>query len=312
MFSHIIKKMKSNLQISVYQKLYIFVTILVVFLLLGFRDASVNKIESKVIFYENSLLINDNITNEFFPNGFSVTAIQEKNIKENFQFVTIYKLISLDVSVNQHVNFSVVSEDFIDTGVPFFDRNTFFTTVQKIDLIHGQVWEKGSTEPVVIIDDATANLIFGYTNVIGKSLPTIHGDLKIIGIVTNTDERDQMIAQAKAASEVIDETMYPSKAYISNGYFDTLSDVEEFNKSVVIRDDSMRIDDLKRKTKEILTIPLEDCFIVQGRQEIIDSEITSRSVFFQIIVYLTSFFAFLGIINLINVSVFSYVIEYGG
>jgi ABC-type antimicrobial peptide transport system permease subunit len=309
MFQHVIKKIKSNLQISVYHQLYIFVTILVVFLLLGFRDASVNKIESEVIFYKDSILINNNVISSYFPNGFSLTNNHIEEIEKNFQFVARFKTVSMDVSVPQHVNFSAVSEDFIETGVPFSDRFTKQMTIQKIDLIHGKVWGRGSKEAVVIIDVETANLIFGYTNVVGKMLPTIHRDLKIIGVVNSTNERQQNIAQAKEAEQIIDETMYASKAYISHGYLSTLSEVEVYNENIVIRDNGMKVNEVKGKIKDIIGIPKADNFIVQGRQEIIDSEITSRRVFFQIIVSLTSVFAFLGIINLINVSVFSYKIN---
>lgn len=309
MFAHIIKKNKSYKNLFIYQQIYIFIAVLVIFLLLGFRNASVNKIESKIVFYEDSVLIYEDISNSYFPKGFHLTDTQIEEIERDFQFVNVFNSIKLVASTRQHVKFSVVSDDFIETGVAFSDLVTHKVAVQKIDLIHGNVWEKDSKDPVVVIDEATANLVFGHTNVVGKFLPTRYGDLEIIGVATNTKEREQMIEHVEKAGQTIDDSTYATDAYISYGYFSTLTDVQTYNRSVIVKDTRMSLKELKSRLKEKLNVPSGDDMVVSDRQDIIDKEITSKKVFFQIIISITSVFAVLGIINIANVSLFFYRIN---
>lgn len=309
MLLHIIKKIKANMQIIVFQYLYIFVTILVVFLLMGFRDAAVNKIESEINFYEKSVIINTNVTNQYYPQGFKLTNEDIEIIKNRLQYVSLVQSVSMDVSLTQHVKFKAISGDFLNTGVPCYNRTIHSSVIEKVELLYGSVWEVNSKAPVVVIDDKTAELIFGYKNVVGQSLPTIHGDLKIIGVVSSTNERNQEIDQAIKEGQQIDEHMFSTNAYISFGYLSTLENIEMNNSTLIVSDPKLTIDDLKLNIKNILAIPLNDTDIIISKQELIDKEITSRKVFFQIIISLTGVFAFLGIINLINVSIFSYRIN---
>jgi ABC-type antimicrobial peptide transport system permease subunit len=309
MLKHVANKIKSYRDLFFYQQIYIFIAVLVIFLLLGFRNASLNKIESQIIFYNNSVLIYENVSTSYVPKGLKLSDKQIKEIDTNFQFVNVNKSISIESGTLQHVKFSAVSDDFIETGVAFSDLITHTITVQKLDLIHGNVWKEDSTAPVVVIDEATANLVFGHTNVLGKFLPTQYGQLEIIGIVSDTMERKQMIEQVKIEGQAIDDSIYATDAYVSHGYVSTLTDVTVFNRCIIVKDNRLGMTELKQRIKEILNVPSVDTSVVRDRQDIIDNEIISRKVFFQIIVSVISVFAVLGIINLVNVSLFFYRIN---
>jgi hypothetical protein len=299
--SSITNIIKENCHLSRYHLLYICITFLAIFLILGFRDARINDMEKKTTFYEKSVLLNKSITDQFFPEGFELTNEQVNKIEEEFEFVTTYKTTDMDTSARQHVTFTAVSPDFINTGVVSYNRLLREHMVEKIELLSGDVWSGNSVEPMVIIDEDTANSLFGSINVLGQTLPTINGDLRIIGVVTNTTERAQEMAEVLHAGQPIDETMYNTNVYIPYGYLSTLSGVESNDGSVIISDDSMEVEEIKTRLKEMLGIPQGENFLLDDREQIIYRRITAGRIFFQIIASLITVFAILEVMILISI-----------
>jgi hypothetical protein len=291
---------KANCHLSRNHLVYISFTILIVFLILGFRDARKNYTEEKTTFYEKSVLLHSNVTDQYYPNGFDLTSDQVDMIKEEFEFVTTYKTTNMDTSTSQHVSFIAVSPDFIKTGVVCHNCSLNTDVVEKIDLISGDIWSKDLAEPIVIIDENTANSLFGHLNVLGQSLPTIYGDLRIVGVVSNTTERAQEIYQAIEAGQPIDQNMYNTFAYIPNGYLSTLSEVESYDGSVIIRDDSVEIEELKARVKEILGVREGQNFLIYDRQQTISQALMGERIFFQIFISLITILAILEAIVLIR------------
>jgi hypothetical protein len=303
MLSFIRKTIKENCHLSRNHLIYLSITILILFLILSFRDARINAMEEQTTFYEKSVLLKNGVTDQYFPGGFNLTSEQINDIKEEFAFVTTYETTDMNTSASQHVTFTAVSTDFINTGVVSYNRSLLTDMVEKIDLISGDIWSEDSVEPVVIIDEDTASSLFGHTNVVGQYLPTVHGDLRIIGVVTNTTERAQEMTVAQEAGQLIDDKMYNTDAYISYGYLSTISGVESNDGSLIIRDDRMDTEELKARLKEILDVPKEEDALIDDRQKIIYHGVTSSRIFLPVFFSMIAFFAVLETVILMNLSI---------
>ncbi len=310
MLLHILKRIKSNLKIFIFSYILFFVTIMVIFLLIMFRSVSINKIDSGIIFYKNAVRVEEMNQTQYLPQGFEITKEKVKKVENEFQYVNhMQSSFDLWAKGRQNVSFYVVSEDFINTGVKIYDHEQADEGVQKLELLYGNKWDKDTIEPVTIVDLDTAMLLFGYENVVGQMLSTNYGDLEIVGVVSNTIEREQSIELAKKrGEEIIADYLYTTHAYVSHGYYDTLN-LPTYNNDVIISDENMTPEEIKYKLKEIFDIPLKENEIFISREDMIYKNIISRKIFFQIIISVISVFSILGCLNLINITLYTFKIN---
>ena len=309
MLLHIINRIKSNCKIFIYSYILFFITIMVIFLLLMFRNVSINKIESNIIFYENAVKIIETSKTPHLSQGFKITEEKVKRIESEFQYVN-YMQSSFDLWAKgrQNVSFDIVSADFVDTGVEIYDFEKADDGVQKLELLYGNKWEKNTSEPVVIIDLDTAMLLYGYENVVGKHLSTNCGDLRIVGVVSNTIERQQEISQAKKRGDYIADYLFETHAYVPHNYYKFLN-LPTYNNDIIICDENMTPNEIKTKLKQILDIPFEEDKVFISRDDLVYKNIMGREVFFQIIISITSVFSILGCLNLINITLYTFNIN---
>ncbi len=293
----------SNDRISVKHLKFLFYTILIMFILLGLLGTVDNKTKSNIKFYSKSILVNEIIKSDNFPNGFHIKKEDVEEIKEEFQYVTIQTPLTSSIGGIVEVNLSSISDDFIYTGVSFLNQYTKKTDVEKVEFIEGNIWSKDSREPLIVIDEYTAKSIFGVTKVVGRTISSKYGDLRIVGVVSNTIEREQTIKRDKDRNVEIDESRYFGNAYISRGYFTTLEDVETLeNETLIIRDDNLDIEELKTQLKAILNIPKDDKIIVVDRNDYMAANTPKIDKLFKILILIITF--------LILITIVKFLIQY--
>lgn len=309
MILHVIRKIKSEFRNYIYSYTYIFIGIFVLFMIIMSRSISQKNIESKVLFYDQTIQINETNGTPYMPMGFSLSKDKIKLLIEQFQFVSIMQnSFSIIPHGPSRIKVNIVSPSFIETGVVNLNIVNLRSEVEKVDLLYGTKWDDNCKEAVTIIDADSAQMLFGHVNVVGEILETNYGKLRIIGVVSNTSERQQMINNAIASGEPFSEKDFPSHCYIPHKYYATLG-LSAQNLFCLVRDDRQSVDQTKLKIKEILNIPLEEKTAVISREDVVNSQLLDKNLFFQIIVSITSVFIFLGIINLISVNLYFYKIN---
>jgi ABC-type antimicrobial peptide transport system permease subunit len=306
LLNHLWHKIVNYKEFSIYNLTFIILGIFVVFLMISFRDISIAKIESSVVFYDKTVLISTNVSSISYPQGFMFDDSEIDEVKLKYDFLTISKSTEISSSVRQNISFSAVTPDFIDTGVATFDYRYSKVIAEKVDLLFGMIWGENSTNPVVVIDQTTAYNVFGYYNAVGNILETSIGDLTIIGVVTDTMARNQLIQNNIDAGQSIDEYIFSTSAYIPYSYFELISTASFSPDNYLISDNNLSNLDLKNSIIEYLNV--RDANILVSRFDLIQREIMDNETYFKVITSITSVLIVLGTINLINVSSFFFSI----
>ena len=160
----------------------------------------------------------------------------------------------------------------------------------------------------MIVDLDTALLVFGYENVVGELLKTNHGDLTIVGVVSNTVERTQLINSAIDRGDNYADYLFETCAYIPHDFYYSLK-LPIYNNDVIICDDNMTSSEIKNELKNIFGIPQEENNIFLTKEDVVFKHIISNESFFQIIISVISVFSILGCLNLININLYTFKIN---
>ncbi|GEM_PF-6986208 len=303
MFNHSFQKLNRNRTSVVFNAVYIIFTVFVVFVLLSIRDISYKKLYSEIPFYSESMMISTGTFSNKYPNGLQINSEKMINLRNEFDYVTHIFDVSLSTNTNQHIDIVATNETFIDTGVPVQNFKYMNVQVEQIQLLYGQTWSPHSIQAVTIVDEDTARLVFGYTNVVGETIETAKGSLTIVGVVSSTSYREQRINRSSAQDEVIHDHLFPTTIYIPIEYARSqqlIYDIEY----LVIKDDRPLSKSVSVLSNMLGLSTLDTGFIVT-KNSIVDEEMTSSGAFFQMIISLLGVFIVLGSINIINITTYS-------
>jgi hypothetical protein len=201
---HLYHKFLSYKEFNIYNLVFIFISVLTIFLMISFRDVSVAKIESSITFNEQTALVTTNFSSSYYPNGFYFSDNEVEQLKVNYEHTTLIKSTEITSTMRQNISFSAITSDFLETGVTAFDYRYSNVITQKIELLYGNIWDTGMTDPVVVIDETTAMNLFGFYNVIGEKIETSLGNFEVIGVVSDTLTREQIIEKSIEAGQAID------------------------------------------------------------------------------------------------------------
>lgn len=305
MLRHIKRRISSNIKTYIYSMIYIMIITFTIFLMLSFRDISTRKIQKSVKFYEKSSIINYGVKSSLYPEGYMPSSEDIIKLKEDFEYITEYAALDITASGKQQVDFVAVSSDFIYTGVPFFNLELRANVVDRVELLFGRVWNN-DTANKIIVDEKTANLIFGYSNVVGEKLESNNEIYEIIGVVSETYERNKYIKRYIEAGNTFEEHLIPTIAYMEYNFAKT-QNMKIYNNSIVIRDDSVKTGILPQEIAKSLGI--KDYLtsgIITDRNQIINQKIMDNKFFYQLILSITTILGILWLTNLINILMFNY------
>ena len=269
------KKQKSN-----FLKLIIcfifFVFALILGSLLIYIDANHEKksFEKDLLFYEKSIILRNS-------NNFQITEENLKILRERFDYVNCelidcFNFNILDVYENgtsQPISIKAMSSDFINTGV--IAKDTLNIEVfsdygpQKIDLLYGKVFNDNSENYEIVIDLDTSLLCFGKENSVGKQIVTKYGEFEVIGVVSNTSdrERNKKINDYKGM-----ESHYETYGYISNALAKSLIEENDFRfndkiQYVIVSDEKKPVDEVELIVKILFDIPKNDINTIYTRKD---------------------------------------------
>ncbi len=168
LFKYSIIKIKNNLKLYIQQLVFIFIAIIFVFVLLNFQDASKNRIIKEINFYDQSVLTVIGGVSSEYPDGFYPTINQLDTARSTLSKITFYKNTLEKIDTAQNVHVIAATSDFVDTGVPSRNLKYLYHLIsEKIELLYGTTWQESSNEKVMVVDEDTAKIVFGYVNVVG-------------------------------------------------------------------------------------------------------------------------------------------------
>jgi ABC-type antimicrobial peptide transport system permease subunit len=303
---HLYHKFLSYKEFNIYNLVFIFISVLTIFLMISFRDVSVAKIESSITFNEQTALVTTNFSSSYYPNGFYFSDNEVEQLKVNYEHTTLIKSTEITSTMRQNISFSAITSDFLETGVTAFDYRYSNVITQKIELLYGNIWDTGMTDPVVVIDETTAMNLFGFYNVIGEKIETSLGNFEVIGVVSDTLTREQIIEKSIEAGQAIDPYIYYTQAYIPYCYYKTIINNSVLPDFYIIYDESMSDKDLKEDISHRFNI--SDSNVLVTRSDMIQRKIMDNETYFLVITSITSVLAVLGVINFINVATFFFSI----
>lgn len=299
-------KLTSYKQFSIYNFIFIISGVFLVCLTLGIRNMSLNKIEDQVVFNESSVLIQSKVSSSLYPEGLDINDDDVVELSNFFDNVSVINLTEINSQTSQNIKFYATNNQFIHTGVVTIDYDYTKTIVQDLNLLYGNIWNEDTTSNVVVIDETTALNVFGYVDAVGNSLSTSVGDLEIIGVVSDTITRNQLMQKAIEAGQNIDNFVYATNAYVPIGYFETLNVEDDEIQNIVVQDSDYTAEQLKIEVSKVMSI--SDINILNTRYDMIQAQVMSNEIYFTILILLISVFSTLGLINLINVTSFYYSI----
>lgn len=307
MINHTIKRILNRKQYYIYNLIFIMITFLIVLILLTMSDISKAKVESEINFHEEAILLSEGISSNNYINGyyFDETTFDKIN---NYNTYTFQQHTEVSASVPQNLEFHAVTSNFIETGVSVNSYKKNKTLVQKLELIHGTIWNSTNYENQVIVDLDTANLVFGTSNVVNRKLNTNLGEMNIIGVVSNTITRNEFINHLTSIGGVYQERDVPSYVYMPYEFYKEFSD-EGYNRRIIFKQNNKDININKENILELLGLNKDDISMLLTKEDLVNQELISKEVLFDIILVLVSVLGLLSIINIINVSSFLHLTE---
>lgn len=251
-----------------------------IFLIVG-TVTLVNKHKEKqqyyndIIFYENSIIIEN--TENFKINDEHLTLLYDRfdYVNKDGQDFFYVNANNPNDDVKYPIEIHYASSSFINTGVIVEDSNNerfFYHELQNVNLLYGDVFNDESTSYEIVIDSDTSILYFGKENSVGKILSTKIGDFKVIGVVSNTIEREVF---KKANGYKGEEWLYPTQAYVSHALAIKLSEEydEKFNwdyQKIIVSDDDKSAEEIKHIVEILFNIPEDDQFTITTREQLLD------------------------------------------
>lgn len=205
----------------------------------------------------------------FFPNSVllkksSVFDMNEENIqilKERFDYVNLITNIDFEAEIKkednkglrQKITIKPMNSCFIDTGViAIYDINGIVVerAPQKIKLLYGKTFNDSSDKYEIVIDLDTALICFEKEDCVGEYLETNYGTFKVIGVVSNTKERQ--ILKEHEGKEI--ERIYPVTGYISYKLVDEIIENLKYPESIDKNINQIIISDENKSANEIENI----------------------------------------------------------
>lgn len=191
---------------------------------------------------------------EIFMDEDDIDKLYDTYKEENVTRVKRY----LDWS-SQYVYF--VDNSFINTGMTAYNQSYNRDIVEKIKLIDGEVWEKGTTDNVMIIDQLASEWL---SLDVGDTYTLQDIDYEIVGIVSNlslpgTDRGmdDPLYVHMVADSENIPRVLYLPYA-LSSTLLETESDVVD---TVIVQSKNIFV---VKKDSDSFGSYLEDKLTIDG------------------------------------------------
>jgi len=304
LFKYSIIKIKNNLNLYIQQLVFIFIAIIFVFVLLNFQDASKNRIIKEINFYDQSVLtVIGGVSNEY-PDGFYPTIDQLDTARSTLSKITFYKNTLEKIDTAQNVHVIAATSDFVDTGVPSRNLKYLYHLIsEKIELLYGTTWQESSNEKVMVVDEDTAKIVFGYVNVVGQKLNFLDNEFTIIGVVSSDSYRKQQIEDFIKQGITYDEQSINTTAYIP------VRTYEDINGSITNYDyiiTKMHAEeDTIQRLKEIFN--MQDEQLLQTIDYVMNRMMMDNQTYFWIITVLTSIFGILGIINIANITSYTFL-----
>ena len=228
-----------------------------------------------IVFYEKSVIIRN-------TNDFKMTEEHLNILNERFDYVNkcgedFFHVDTKDTFNSERITIEIhfASSNFVNTGVVVEDSDSerfFYRELQKIDLLYGDVFNDESTLYEIVIDLDTSLLYFGKENSVGETLCTTIGDFKVIGVVSNTIEREV----SKEANEYKGkEWLYPTQAYVSHALAIKLSEDYKFgfdydNQVIVITDKEKSASEIKHIIEILFNIEENDKFALTTRDSLLE------------------------------------------
>ncbi len=242
----------------------------------------VDSYQDKKIYYKELLFYNDAIVihdSQNFP-------LNEENIeilKERFDYVTSVMVDRFGFTINnvykdgtgQPIYITPLSRNFVNTGVMAHDTLNFevFSEYgpQKVDLLYGELYRDSSESYQIVIDLDTSLLCFGRKNSVGEYIKTKYGEFKVIGIVSNTIERER---EKKLNDYRGRENLYHTYGYITNALAKKIIRESDFDfrfndkiQYVIISDKNKTASEMKLIVQILFEIPKNDRYTIKTKEE---------------------------------------------
>lgn len=228
-----------------------------------------------IIFYENSIVIKN--TDNFKINDEHLTLLYDRFDYVNKDGQDFFYVNAKNTYNDERLEIEIhyASSTFINTGVIVEDGDndrSFYCELQQVNLLYGDIFNDESTSYEIVIDLDTSILYFGKENSVGEILSTTIGDFKVIGVVSNTIEREVF---KKANGYKGEEWLYPTQAYVSHALAIKLSEEYEFgfdydNQMVVVSDKEKKADEIKHIVEILFDISEDDLFTITTRDNLLD------------------------------------------
>ena len=262
-----------------------------------------------IIFYENSIVIQN--TDNFKINDEHLTLLYDRFDYVNKDGQDFFYVNAKNTYNDERLEIEIhyASSSFINTGVIVEDSNNerfFYHELQNVNLLYGDVFNDESTSYEVVIDQDTSLLYFGKENSVGKILSTKIGDFKVIGVVSNTIEREVF---KKANEYKGEEWLYPTQAYVSHALAVKLSEEYEFgfnydNQKVIVSDKYKTSEEIKHVVEILFDISEDDLFTITTRDKLLDLytyEINVKTNILYVVSSILILFGFIGGIFIVKI-----------
>ena len=230
-------------------------------------DAYKEKIEfiDDIVFYEKTVVLNE-------TSNFTITEENIKVLKERFDYVNCLYGGYFDTDViskdnkgrRQEIDILPMFSCFVNTGVyAIYDIEGIVVkrSPQKVELLYGRIFKDTSDKFEIVIDLDTALLCFEQENCVGEYLQTPYGDFKVIGVVSNTKER-QVLKNNSEHGHI--EQAFPVTGYISHALAEVINENGQFssyNKNcyrILISDEDKSASEIKNIIEILYEIPTND------------------------------------------------------
>ena len=225
-----------------------------------------NEFIDDIVFYEKSVVLNESTY-------FSITEENIKILNERFDYVNCLYGGYFDTDViskdnkgrRQEIDILPMFSCFVNTGVyAIYDIEGIVVkrSPQKVELLYGKIFDDLSAKFEIVIDVDTALLCFKKKNCVGEYLQTPYGDFRVIGVVSNTKER-QVLKNNSEHGNI--EQAFPVTGYISHTLSEELLKNEKvpsyYNDKfykIIIADEDKSASEIKNIIEILFEIPTND------------------------------------------------------
>lgn len=186
-----------------------------------------------------------------------IESIKEEYGQEN---------VTLAHSLQSSVDFQIhsIESTFLNNGVSI-SHPAYWQLIENIVLVKGNTWDMGSTEKVIVIDEATAEKYFDEYKVINQYL-TIEGESwKVIGVVSNTSSRMAKYTSLSRTRDTINLNDFDTDVYIPLYFSDYMNEPsEEVEPASIVIDTGKWLSGKKEENKVLDLIAEGDNYVLMS------------------------------------------------